>query len=59
MASKITAYSREGADAKFATKEVANKDEQAAARLAAKTAGVNIVGWAVGSAAALAAVKGT
>lgn len=38
---------------------VANKDEQAAARLAAKTAGVNIVGWAVGSAAALAAVKGT
>ena len=44
MASKITAYSREGADAKFATKE---------------TAGVNIVGWAVGSAAALAAVKGT
>lgn len=37
---------------------VANKDEQAAARLAAQTAGVNIVGWAVGSAAALAAVKG-
>ena len=37
---------------------VANRDEQAAARLAAQNAGVNIVGWAVGSAAALAAVKG-
>lgn len=37
---------------------VASKDEQAAARLAAQTAGVTIVGWAVGSAEALTAVRG-
>ena len=36
---------------------VANKDEQAAARLSAKSAGVTIIGWAVGTADALAAIR--
>lgn len=37
---------------------VESKDEQAAAKAAAKTAGVTIVGWAVSTAEALAAIKG-
>lgn len=36
---------------------VTNKDEQATATAAAKTAGVTIVGWAVPDAAAMAAIK--
>lgn len=36
---------------------VASRDEQAAARLAAEGAGVDIVGWAVGSPEALAAIR--